>query len=127
MGEDFDCCDACRRNGEGTAEPDLSRGELRGGVTLVLENAHERREIVPGKRVMTVGRASGNDIVIAGDANVSKRHCQLSFEDGCVFIVDRGSACGTFVDGYKIRGDFELREGSVIELGDSRLRITSIR
>lgn len=45
----------------------------------------------------TIGR-EGCDLTIAGDRHISRRHAQISFEDGLFYIVDFGSSNGTFVN-----------------------------
>jgi ABC-type multidrug transport system ATPase subunit len=63
-----------------------------------------------------IGRARDNDIVIADDLTVSRRHAELVRSAGRTLIVDLGSSGGTFVDGVRVR-EAELSESSVLGIG----------
>lgn len=54
--------------------------------------------------------------------NVSREHFQIEKNDDGYLLVDRGSACGTKVDGVNVGGDdlggsIELHDGDVIAVG----------
>ncbi len=68
-----------------------------------------------GKRVITVGRGSQNDIVVSA-SGVSNRHCDLIVDGGSVTIRDQASTNGTFVNGVKV-SDKTLRSGDKVTLG----------
>ena len=56
--------------------------------------------------------------------NVSREHFQIESEAARYFITDRGSACGTLVEGRKVGGDrrrerVELHDHDVIIVGTS--------
>jgi serine/threonine protein kinase len=65
----------------------------------------------------TVGRTTGNDIIIP-DLTVSRHHAILRFESGHWVVEDKGSANGTFVNGTRIRWPQQLSEGDQIRFGD---------
>jgi len=77
----------------------------------------------PGKtfplegEVITIGREAGNGIVI-NDAEVSRKHAQLTFQGGKYVLTDIGSTNGTFVNGQRITGQHVLSPGEVISLGE---------
>ncbi len=48
------------------------------------------------KRVYTIGRGKGNDIVIS-KVSVSRRHAELTIEEGCMTLKDCGSKNGTYI------------------------------
>jgi pSer/pThr/pTyr-binding forkhead associated (FHA) protein len=48
---------------------------------------------------------------------VSRRHARIQFRGEWYEIVDEGSHNGTFVNGRKVEGAVQLREGDVIQLG----------
>jgi pSer/pThr/pTyr-binding forkhead associated (FHA) protein len=59
--------------------------------------------------------------------NISREHFQIERRDGNFFIVDRGSACGTLVEGITIGkerngGEKQLENGDVIIVGSSESR-----
>lgn len=67
--------------------------------------------------VITIGREAGNTIVI-NDAEVSRKHTQLSLQGGKYVLTDIGSTNGTFVNGQRITGSHVLVPGEVISLGE---------
>ncbi|PWH13363.1 MAG: hypothetical protein DDG60_10400 [Anaerolineae bacterium] len=67
--------------------------------------------------VITIGREAGNTIVI-NDAEVSRKHSQLTLQGGKYVLTDMGSTNGTFVNGQRITGAHVLVPGEVISLGE---------
>lgn len=67
--------------------------------------------------VITIGREAGNTIVI-NDAEVSRKHSQLTLQGGKYVLTDIGSTNGTFVNGQRITGSHVLVPGEVISLGE---------
>ena len=65
------------------------------------EKGGEPRALSFDKDEVTIGRVSGNDIVLP-KGNVSKRHSKLTLKDGHVEIADLKSTNGTYVNGKKI-------------------------
>ena len=76
---------------------------------------------LPSGRPLIVGRQEGNDIRIA-DRRVSRRHAEITVEDGRVFIRDLGSRAGTLKDSSPIDGRVECRAGESVFLGEVELR-----
>lgn len=66
---------------------------------------------------VTIGREAGNGIVI-NDAEVSRKHSQLTLQGGKYILTDIGSTNGTFVNGQRITGQHVLLPGEVISLGE---------
>jgi len=71
-----------------------------------------------------IGRSSECDLAIRDDEEISKRHCELIIEDGYVMISDLNSTNGTFVNGVPVKTRHRLKNGDVILLGRTELRIT---
>jgi len=68
-------------------------------------------------KVIKVGRAKDNDIVLT-DASVSRYHCEFFFdESGNVFLTDKDSSNGTFINGNKIRGSIQLKANDIVKPG----------
>lgn len=65
--------------------------------------------------VAHVGRARGNDVVIA-EASVSRRHARLEWHDFGVLLRDMDSGNGTFVFGRRVR-DLLLQAGDEVRFG----------
>jgi pSer/pThr/pTyr-binding forkhead associated (FHA) protein len=63
----------------------------------------------------TIGRSSGNDIVIA-DQHVSRNHAVIRYRDGLFLISDLNSSNGTFVNDTRITEPFPLFAGDIIRL-----------
>jgi len=70
--------------------------------------------------VAVIGREESCDIVIQ-DAEVSRRHSQLSWEGNTFIIQDMESTNGTFVNGTQIDTATVLTSGDVIGLGQTTL------
>lgn len=71
----------------------------------------------------TIGRGSGCDVAIAGDAEISSRHCALVRKNQAVFLRELGSTNGTQVNGVPIVSDYRLQEGDIIGVGRTELRV----
>src|SRR5438067_8698614 len=69
------------------------------------------------KNEVTIGRLSGNDIVLA-KGNVSKYHSRIVIKDGKFIIVDMKSTNGTYVNGKKIAAPQVVRPSDKIYIGD---------
>jgi ABC transport system ATP-binding/permease protein len=73
-------------------------------------------------RPMLIGRANGNDVVIA-DLLVSSRHAELrAIGDGRFQLTDVGSHSGTFVNGRRITS-VAVTEDDVIGIGTATFRL----
>lgn len=53
------------------------------------------------KEVFTIGRSPQCDVVIPHEG-MSRKHCQITYKNGDLYIEDLGSVNGVFVDGTKI-------------------------
>lgn len=68
-------------------------------------------------RPVTLGREAINDVVLS-DPEISRRHARLFVQDGQFFLEDLGSTNGTFLNGERIHGPMQLRDGDQIKVGD---------
>jgi len=81
----------------------------------------EAREIaIRTDEAVTMGRSSGCDVPLR-DAKVSRRHCQLSFAQGQVVVVDLGSSHGIQHRGVR-KPLVALAVGDGFHLGDTFVR-----
>jgi pSer/pThr/pTyr-binding forkhead associated (FHA) protein len=60
--------------------------------------------------------------------NISREHFQIEWRDSMFFLVDRGSVCGTLVEGVTVGkgrngGEKQLKNGDVIIVGTSESRL----
>ena len=84
-----------------------------------LEMADGRR--VPlDKETVTLGRGSGNDLVLA-DSAISRRHARLQRLPHGWLLIDLNSANGTNVNGDPIIGPYLLQDGDSISAGEQQL------
>jgi pSer/pThr/pTyr-binding forkhead associated (FHA) protein len=71
---------------------------------------------------LTIGRADDNAVALAGDDFASAHHARVEAGRDGVWIVDLGSTNGTYVNGARLDGRRKLREGDVVQIGDTELR-----
>ncbi|GEM_PF-2451941 len=64
---------------------------------------------------LSIGRTSDNDFVL-GDAGVSRKHAQITFENGQYYIQDLGSANGVMLNGKAVSKE-QLPDTCTIGLG----------
>lgn len=97
-------------------------------LTLILtDRANPSRHFEsPLRGKVTIGRSSGNQIVLDYEKSVSGTHCEI-FVDGNIFkIRDLRSKNGTYVDGMRVGDVAEISNGSTIKLGRLEL-VVAIR
>lgn len=68
-----------------------------------------------------VGREANCNVVVS-HPSVSRRHALIKRKQDVFFVVDQGSANGTFVDSKRIV-DAALKEGTVLRFGSSTFRV----
>jgi predicted component of type VI protein secretion system len=92
------------------------------GLSRRLE-AHGKSKALT-KKTIGIGRDKSNSIIIA-DTKVSKFHALINFKPDAAYIRDSHSTNGTQVNGETIVAgkDRELRDGDVIVVGTTRLKI----
>lgn len=73
-----------------------------------------------GSFVLTIGRASHNNIVI-NERAVAPEHAEISFAQGRHLITDLGGKAGTRVNGVVVEQAI-LKEGDLIQIGSLALR-----
>src|SRR5690606_16526293 len=92
---------------------------------LVVRDEKQWRDVfrlAPG-HVTTIGRAPTNRIVVR-DEICSRNHCEI-YQDGSRWkLRDLGSRNGTLVNGVRVRGEWDLEDGQLIQIGSSDLGFT---
>jgi von Willebrand factor type A domain/Inner membrane component of T3SS, cytoplasmic domain len=84
----------------------------------------EGQQFSVAKDVFHIGASPENDLPIAGDEYVSGNHAYLRYENGRLFIFDKGSRNGTSVNQHEVTADgFELCLGDRILVGRSTLQV----
>jgi hypothetical protein len=82
------------------------------------------RLVLPVGDNVVLGRSRECDCVLA-DFTVSARHASLRYSDGVWFLSDLGSTNGTFVNGWRVIDDVEVRPGDEVTFGDMRYRLAT--
>ena len=79
------------------------------------------------KDIITLGRLEDNDISLSDpDQNISRRHCLIKFINNHWYIVDNGSANGTYVERIDLQMPIDVRDDeSVILKKDDIILILS--
>ena len=100
-----------------------------GGIELVIasgELAGKRFRI--GDKPLKLGRASSNDIGIAGDERLSRIHCLFEPDgSGGAMIMDLASANGTYLNGKEIgTSPVAISPGDVIDVGFTTIRVAAV-
>jgi pilus assembly protein CpaF len=91
-------------------------------LTLTEKNG-EPKLLTFDKDEITIGRVSGNDIVLA-KGNVSKRHSRFTVKSpGQIEVADLKSTNGTYVNGRKIGGPMLLSASDRVYVGDFLISI----
>ena len=71
---------------------------------------------------ISIGRGHAMDIVMDGDASISKLHALLETVSGEWLMIDAGlSRNGTFVNGERMIGQRRLRDGDRVRIGRTEL------
>lgn len=80
----------------------------------------DKPELAIGKK------AEANDLALADNPAVSRRHARIFWENQDYYIVDLGSANGTFVNSARLEPDIpqRLKDGDTIVLADERFGFT---
>ncbi len=68
------------------------------------------------KGEITLGRSNNNRIVLK-DPYISKNHLKIAEDEGDFYLVDLGSANGTYLNGEKILDVVKLKNGDRIRVG----------
>ncbi|MBM4782037.1 MAG: FHA domain-containing protein [Archangiaceae bacterium] len=85
--------------------------------TLVIKNPDGTEQEQDFGDQLTIGRAEGNDLILA-EGGVSRKHARFFLEGDDLMVEDLGSANGTIVNGERIEGPTKLEPGAAIVLGD---------
>lgn len=89
-------------------------------LTIAAEGCLQTRMLSPGQK-LKIGRAAAcrddRDILCLSDDTVSTEHAELWWEGTQVFIADRGSRNGTYVNGELARGNVRLEGECALRLG----------
>src|SRR5436190_19683497 len=82
---------------------------------LEVTDALGRRTVLLEKATFTIGRRSVNDLQLSG-TDVSRDHAEILKGEGHYLVRDRGSRCGTYVNGAQVT-ERRLSHGDKIQVG----------
>ncbi len=71
------------------------------------------------RAIVTIGRGEDNDIWLDDDM-ASRRHAELAWDNGNVYITDCDSMNGVLLNGKRIRGSARIEAGELLEIGSHR-------
>jgi len=71
---------------------------------------------------ISIGRAEDNDVALEGDEFASSHHARIEANREGVWVLDLNSTNGTFVNGSRLDGRRRLREGDVVQIGETELK-----
>ncbi|MEO1335014.1 MAG: FHA domain-containing protein, partial [Myxococcota bacterium] len=90
---------------------------------LIIEDDEGKTTVYPlADGDLTIGRKDGNTIRLM-ERNVSRRHARLERTNGAVYIQDLDSYNGVKINGERITGKYEVKEGDLVEIGDYHLAL----
>ncbi len=89
----------------------------------IREKNGEERQLIFEKEEVTIGRATGSDIVLPRN-NISKRHARLVDKHDKVVIVDLRSTNGTYVNSRRITAPELLTYDDKVYIGDFVIRLS---
>ena len=107
----------------------LVKGQREGDKTWKLyikkgPDAESKGKVIPVLGPLTIGRASGADIVIQDKSITGRReHAQVDLDLGELTIEDLNSTNGTYVNKHKIDSLTYLKPGDTIQVGDTFIEV----
>ncbi|MCB0272267.1 MAG: diguanylate cyclase [Bdellovibrionales bacterium] len=90
---------------------------------IVLQGLYVGEVFQLDEPVMVLGRDREAQIVIMEDG-ISRQHARFEINDENIFLMDLGSTNGTSVNGARIKGQIQLRDGDKIQIGDVLLKFS---
>jgi len=91
---------------------------LRLAPRLVIESGpHQGDEYIIRKPTTLIGRNESCDLVI-DDSQVSRRHCQVSWDGVYCTLEDLGSTNGTFINGQLLTAAYALHPGDKVQVAN---------
>ena len=106
---------------------DRLMAERRGDPFVVWRNGEGRQALFalhPGLQRVTIGRGPSNDVALGWDTEVSRLHAELARLGGEWTVTDDGlSRNGTWVNGQRIVARTRLRDGDVVQVGQTLIAI----
>jgi pSer/pThr/pTyr-binding forkhead associated (FHA) protein len=103
------------------------------GIITALSGPSKERSFALAPEETTLGREAGNTIVLAGDRNVSRRHCRIFTHNKAMWIEDLGSSNGTLLTHpgltplrLKPNEPAILFDNSLIQIGTTQFEVSGL-
>src|SRR5271154_812085 len=92
-------------------------------MKLIIEDAEGGRTIVPFLgEALSFGRADENQVRL-GEKNVSRKHGRIVRSSGRFVVEDLSSFTGIRVNGEKVVGKRQIKEGDLIQISEFDLQL----
>ena len=98
---------------------DRVEAEQRGSAFVLFHEPTGRQHVVGCQQRLTIGRRPDNDVALAWDDEVSRRHAHIASAGEEWALIDDGSRNGSFRNGERIAERTLLRDGDVLRFGDT--------
>jgi len=101
-----------------------ARSPIQTGTLVVVKSPalEEGTRFELDSAALTIGRGGQNDVPLEEDEFTSARHARFEPRRDGVWVQDRGSTNGTFVNGTQIDRPRRLAPGDVVRVGETDLR-----
>ncbi|MBT9561174.1 MAG: FHA domain-containing protein, partial [Myxococcales bacterium] len=86
-------------------------------TVLMIEKGGPERRLTFDKDELTIGRISGNDIILP-KGNISKRHARIVVKEDKFIVIDLKSTNGTYVNKERIAAPRVVTGDDRIYIGD---------
>lgn len=103
----------------GVEEQQAAARPLTATLTVIdpADSSLEPGEHIPLSIYSTLGRASGNAVII-DDSYTSSSHAEIAREGSGWLVRDLGSTNGTYVNGRQVHGQAKIQPGDEIAIGN---------
>jgi len=89
---------------------------------LVFLTGARAGEVVPVNKNLIGGRSPDCSLEVP-DPNASRQHVRFQWDGAVLLVADNGSSNGTYVNDQRIPGPHTAKEGDVVRLGETRIRV----
>lgn len=89
---------------------------------LVFLTGARAGEVVPVNKNLIGGRSPDCSLEVP-DPNASRQHAKFNWDGANLIVADNGSSNGTYVNDQRIPGPHTAKDGDVVRLGETRIRI----
>lgn len=94
-------------------------------ILTITEGPHKGQAFfVPDNASLLVGRHEDAGIKLDQDKRTSRKHAIIGFRDDNAYVLDLASTNGTFINNKKVSGKESLRDGDIVFLGRTYMKIS---